>query len=138
MTLLPLVGNHGKLGTCPRPWRGGGTAHRITAPCLLRAKCGVLRAWHRKGEGWIRNGALTAVRRSTGSRPGGTDGKRASSRTTTKIISRWSGGYRDKYGCTGTGGGGGGGRERRAPRSQDDQGQRKGSKGVKPGRGPRD
>ena len=21
----PVVGNHGKLGPCPRPWRGGGT-----------------------------------------------------------------------------------------------------------------
>ena len=59
-----------------------------------------------EGEGGIWNGALTAVRRSTGSRPGGNDGERASSRTTTKILSRWSGGYQDKYGCTGKGGGG--------------------------------
>ena len=31
----PVVGNHGKLGPCPRPWRGGGTAHEITATCLI-------------------------------------------------------------------------------------------------------
>ena len=31
----PVVGNHGKLGPCPRPWRGGGTAHEITAICLV-------------------------------------------------------------------------------------------------------
>ena len=22
--VAPVVGNHGKLGPCPRPWRGGG------------------------------------------------------------------------------------------------------------------
>ena len=48
---------------------------------------------------------MTAVRRSKGPRLGGIDGERASG-TTTKILSRWSGGYRDKYGCTGKGGGG--------------------------------
>ena len=53
---------------------------------------------------------MTAVRRSEGPRPGGTDGERASGKTT-KILSRWSGGYRDKYGCTRKGGGGGGRRE---------------------------
>ena len=52
---------------------------------------------------------MTAVRRSTGPKPGGTDEERASG-TTTKILSRWSGGYRDKYGCTRKGGGGGEGR----------------------------
>ena len=41
-----------------------------------------------------------------GSEARGTNRERAS-RTTTKILSRWSGGYRDKYGCTGKGGGGG-------------------------------
>ena len=50
---------------------------------------------------------MTAVRRSKGPRPGRTDGERASGKTT-KILSRWSGGYRDKYGCTRKGGGGGG------------------------------
>ena len=50
-SLLPLVSNHGKLGPCPRPWRGGGTAHRTTAICRLRARCEGLRACHRKGEG---------------------------------------------------------------------------------------
>ena len=84
---FPLVGNHGKLGPCPRPWRGGGTAHMITALCRLRARSGGLQAWHRKGEGGIRNGSLKAIRRSTGPRPGGTDGERASG-TTTKILSR--------------------------------------------------
>ena len=49
--LLPLVGNHGKLGPCPRPWGGGGTAHRITALFRLRARYGGLRAWHRRGRG---------------------------------------------------------------------------------------
>ena len=49
--LLPVVGNHGKLGPCPRPWRGGGTTHMITVLCRLRASSGGLRAWHRKGEG---------------------------------------------------------------------------------------
>ena len=49
---------------------------------------------------------MTAVRRSKVLRPGGTDEERASA-TTTKILSRWSGGYRDKYGCTRKGGGGG-------------------------------
>ena len=34
----PVVGNHGKLGPCPRPWRGGGTAHEITAICLVRTR----------------------------------------------------------------------------------------------------
>ena len=58
--------------------------------------------------GWTRNGALTAFRRSTGPSLGGTDGERASG-AITKIPSRWSGGHRDKYGCTGKGGGGGGG-----------------------------
>ena len=48
---------------------------------------------------------MTSVRRSEGPRPGGTDGERASGKTT-KILSRWSGGYRDKYGCTRKGGGG--------------------------------
>ena len=48
---------------------------------------------------------MTEVRRSTGPRPGGTDGERASG-TTRKILSCWSGGYRDKYGCTRKGGGG--------------------------------
>ena len=57
---------------------------------------------------------MTAVRRSEGPRPGGSDGERASGKTT-KILSRWSGGYWDKYGCTRKGGGGGGGEERRAP-----------------------
>ena len=61
--------------------------------------------------GGIWNGALTAFRRSTGPRLGGTDGERASG-TTTKLLSRWSGGYRDKYGCTGKGGGGWGGQKR--------------------------
>ena len=51
-------------------------------------------------------GSMTAVRRSEGPRLGGTDGERTS-RKTTKIPSRWSGGYRDKYGCTRKGGGGG-------------------------------
>ena len=55
--------------------------------------------------GWTWNGALTAFRRSTGPRPGGTDRERASG-LTTKILSRWSGGYQDKYGCTGKGEGG--------------------------------
>ena len=36
----PVVGNHDKLGPCPRPWRGGGTAHRITAVCLFMARYG--------------------------------------------------------------------------------------------------
>ena len=27
----PVVSNHGKVGPCPRPWRGGGTDHRTTA-----------------------------------------------------------------------------------------------------------
>ena len=49
---------------------------------------------------------MTAVRRSTGPRPEGTNGERASGMTT-KILSRWSGGYQDKYGCTRKGGGGG-------------------------------
>ena len=40
-----------------------------------------------EGEGGIRNGALKASRRSTGPRPGGPDGERASG-TTTKILSR--------------------------------------------------
>ena len=35
----PVVSNHGKLGPCPRPWRGGGTDHRITAICHFRARC---------------------------------------------------------------------------------------------------
>ena len=39
--------------------------------------------------------------------PGVTDGERASG-TTTKLLSRWLGGYWEKYGCTGKGGGGGG------------------------------
>ena len=47
----PVVCNHGKLGPCPRPWRGGGTDHRTTAICRFRARCEGLRAWHRKGEG---------------------------------------------------------------------------------------
>ena len=50
-------------------------------------------------------GSMTAVRRSEGPRPGGTDGERASGKTT-KILSRCSGGYRDKYGCTRKWGGG--------------------------------
>ena len=54
---------------------------------------------------------MTAVRRSEGPRPGGTDGERASGKTT-KILSRWSGGCWDKYGCTRKGGGGGGGQTR--------------------------
>ena len=62
-------------------------------------------AW--KGEGGIRNGALKSFRRSTGPRPGGTDGERVSG-TTTKILSRSEGGSRDKYGCTGKVKGGGG------------------------------
>ena len=41
-----------------------------------------------EGEGGIRNGALKAIRRSTGPRPGGTDRERASG-TTTEILSRW-------------------------------------------------
>ena len=45
------------------------------------------------------------VRRAKGPRPGGTNGERESG-TTTKILYRWSGGYRDKYGCMGKGGGG--------------------------------
>ena len=61
------------------------------------------------GGGGIWNGALTAIRRSAGPRPGGTYGERASG-TTTKILSRWSGGYWDKYGCTGKGEGGWGGK----------------------------
>ena len=61
---------------------------------------------------------MTAVRRSEGPRPGGTDGERASGKTT-KILSRWSGGYRDKYGCTRKGGGGGGADERRAPQKSE-------------------
>ena len=36
----PVVGNHGKLGPCPHPWRRGGTAHRITAVCLFMARYG--------------------------------------------------------------------------------------------------
>ena len=61
-----------------------------------------------EGGGGIWDGALTAIRRSTVQRPGGTDGERASG-TTTKLISRWSGGYWDKYGCMGKRGRGGGG-----------------------------
>ena len=61
-----------------------------------------------EGGGGIWNRALTAIRRSTSPRPGGTDGERASG-TTTKILSRWSGGNRDNYGCTGKGEGGWGG-----------------------------
>ena len=57
---------------------------------------------------------MKAVRRSKGPRPGGTDGERASGMTT-KILSCWSGEYRDTYGCTRKGGGGGGAEERRAP-----------------------
>ena len=53
---------------------------------------------HGIGRG-IWNGSLTAFRRSMGPRPGETNGERASG-TTTKLLSRWSGGYRDKYGCT--------------------------------------
>ena len=34
----PVVCNHGRLEPCPRPWRGIGAAHRITAECLFRAK----------------------------------------------------------------------------------------------------
>ena len=68
---------------------------------------------------------MTTVRRSKGPRPGGTDGERASG-TTTKILSRWSGGYRDKYGCTRKGGGGGGGAERYT--HQDEQGVSRASK----------
>ena len=56
--------------------------------------------------GWTWNGALTEFRRSKGPRQGGTDGERASG-ATTKILSRWSGGYREKYGCTRKGGGDG-------------------------------
>ena len=65
--------------------------------------------------GWTWNGTLTAFRRSTGLGPGETGGKRASG-ATTKILSFWYGGYREKYGCTGKGVGVGGGRQRRAPR----------------------
>ena len=83
----PVAGPHGKLGPCPRPWRGGGTAHRINAVFRLGARYGGLWAWHKKGEGGIRNGALKAIRRSTGPRPEGADGERASG-TTTKILSR--------------------------------------------------
>ena len=36
----PVVCKHGKLGPCPRPWRGIGAAHRITAVCLFMARCG--------------------------------------------------------------------------------------------------
>ena len=49
---------------------------------------------------------MTAIRRSTDPRPGGTDRERAIGMTT-KILSRWSGGYQDTYGCTREGGGGG-------------------------------
>ena len=31
----PKVSNHGNLGPCLRPWRGGGTDHRTTAICRL-------------------------------------------------------------------------------------------------------
>ena len=48
---------------------------------------------------------MTAVRRSEGPRPGETNGEWASGKTT-KILSHWSGGYQDKYGCTRKGGGG--------------------------------
>ena len=41
-----MVGNHGKLGPCPRPWRGGGTAHRITTVCLFSII--FLRAMHNR------------------------------------------------------------------------------------------
>ena len=47
----PVVSNHGKLGPCPRPWRGGGTDHRTTAICRFRARCEGLQAWHWSGEG---------------------------------------------------------------------------------------
>ena len=57
---------------------------------------------------------MTAVMRSMGPRPGGTDGERVSG-TTTKILSHWLGGYRDKWGCTRKGGGGRGAEEIRAP-----------------------
>ena len=68
--------------------------------------------------GWTRNGALAAFRRPTGPGPGETDRERASG-ATTKIRSRWEGGYWDKYGCTGKGGGGGGADR---DKHQDDQG----------------
>ena len=54
---------------------------------------------------------MISVRRLTGPRPGRTDRERASG-TTTKILSHWSGGYRDMYGCTRKRGGGGQKRDR--------------------------
>ena len=72
---------------------------------------------------------MTAFRRSEGPRPGGTDGERASG-DTTKILSRWSGGYRDKYGCTRKGGGAD---ERRAPQKSRGQSSVR-SAGTIPGR----
>ena len=33
-----VVSNHGKLGPRPRPWRGIGAVHMITAVCLFRAR----------------------------------------------------------------------------------------------------
>ena len=78
---------------------------------------------------------MTPDRRSEGPRPGGSDGQRASGRTT-KIPSRWSGGYRDKYGCTGNVNGGGGGRRETGTTKPRRPGAVKGAKGVKPGRDP--
>ena len=34
----PVVSNHGKLGPCPRPWRGIGASHRTTTNCRFRAR----------------------------------------------------------------------------------------------------
>ena len=71
----------------PAPVARGRNGPHDHCPMPLRDRSRGLRAWHRKGEGGIRNGALKALRRSTGPRPGGTDGERASGKTT-KILSR--------------------------------------------------